>query len=82
VDENRNARDRRSISREEDQMYRVRVVTPRYEQSRPYAGQVGEVIGHWGPESNEHGRDGYLVQFPDGRVVGVADDEVEAVMAD
>ncbi|MDR0788127.1 MAG: hypothetical protein LBG44_09710 [Gemmatimonadota bacterium] len=63
-------------------MYRVRVIEPRYEQSRLYAGQVGEVIGHWGPESNEHGRDGYLVQFSDGRVVGVAADEVETVVTD
>jgi hypothetical protein len=63
-------------------MHRVRVTTPRYQQSRRYAGQVGEVIGHWGPETNESGRDGYLVQFDDGEVVGIADDEVEAVTAD
>jgi hypothetical protein len=63
-------------------MYRVRVTMPRYQQSRIYAGQVGEVIGHWGPETNEHGRDGYLVLFEDGQVVGIAEDEVEAVMAD
>jgi len=61
-------------------MHKVRVITPRYDQSRPYAGKVGEVVGHWGPESNEHGRDGYLVQFPDGRIVGIAEDEVEAVL--
>jgi hypothetical protein len=60
-------------------MHKVRVVQPRYDQSRPYAGQVGEVIGHWGAESNENGRDGYLVEFPDGNVVGVAEDEVEDV---
>lgn len=63
-------------------MYRVRVTMPRYEQSQSYAGQIGEVIGHWGPESNEHGRDGYLVQFPDGKVVGIAEDEVEPVTMD
>lgn len=63
-------------------MYRVRVTTPRYQQSRSYAGQVGEVIGHWGPESNEHGRDGYLVQFPDGEIVGIAEDEAETVTAE
>jgi hypothetical protein len=40
---------------------------------------VGEVIGHWGAESNEKGRDGYLVEFPDGNIVGVAEDEVENV---
>ncbi len=60
-------------------MHKVRVVFPRYEQSIAYAGQVGEVIGHWGAESNEAGRDGYLVQFPDGQVVGIAEDEVEDV---
>ena len=63
-------------------MHRVRVTTPRYEQSRNYAGQTGEVIGHWGPETNEHGRDGYLVEFADGEVVGIADDEVETVTAE
>ena len=60
-------------------MHRVRVTTPRYQQSIAYAGQIGEVVGHWGPDSNEEGRDGYLVQFPDGNIVGIAEDEVEAV---
>jgi hypothetical protein len=60
-------------------MHKVRVVQPRYDQSRPYAGHVGEVIGHWGAESNESGREGYLVEFPDGNIVGVAEDEVENV---
>jgi hypothetical protein len=63
-------------------MFRVRVTSPRYEQSRQYSGKIGEVIGHWGPESNEHGRDGYLVQFPDGEIVGIAEDEVETVTAE
>jgi hypothetical protein len=63
-------------------MHRVRVTAPRYQQSRGYAGQVGEVIGHWGPETNESGRDGFLVEFPDGNVVGIAEDEVEAVAID
>jgi len=63
-------------------MHKVRVTSPRYQQSLPYAGKVGEVIGHWGPESNREGRDGYLVQFPDGEVIGVAEDEVEAVISD
>lgn len=58
-------------------MHKVKVVHPRYDQSRPYAGRVGEVIGHWGAESNESGREGYLVEFPDGKIVGVAEDEVE-----
>jgi hypothetical protein len=62
-------------------MHRIRVVNPRYDQSRPYAGQVGEVIGHWGAENNTEGRDGYLVQFPDGEVVGIAEDEAEDVTA-
>ena len=61
-------------------MHTIRVTAPRYQQSRVYAGKVGEVIGHWGPETNEHGRDGFLVEFPDGRVVGLAEDEVEAVV--
>jgi hypothetical protein len=60
-------------------MHKVRVVYPRYEQSRPYAGKVGEVIGHWGAENNQAGREGYLVEFADGQVVGIADDEVEDV---
>lgn len=60
-------------------MHRVRVTQPRYDQSRPYAGKVGEVIGHWGAESNQEGREGYLVEFADGRIVGIADDEVENV---
>lgn len=60
-------------------MHRVKVTNPRYEQSRRYAGQVGEVIGHWGAETNEEGRDGYLVEFRDGEVVGIAADEVEPV---
>jgi hypothetical protein len=63
-------------------MYRVKVTMPRYQQSRSYAGQIGEVVGHWGPETNEHGRDGYLVLFADGQIVGIAEDEVEAVTVD
>jgi hypothetical protein len=63
-------------------MHKVKVVHPRYDQSRPYAGQEGEVIGHWGAESNQSGRDGYLVEFADGKVVGIAEDEVETVPAD
>ena len=30
-------------------MHWIRVTRPRYEQSRRYAGQVGEVVGAWGP---------------------------------
>lgn len=61
-------------------MHKVRVTFPRYDQSRPYAGKVGEVIGHWGADSNRSARDGYLVEFPDGKVVGIAEDEVETVV--
>ncbi len=60
-------------------MHKVRVLHPRYEQSRPYAGKVGEVIGHWGAESNSDGRDGFLVEFPDGKVIGIAEDEAETI---
>lgn len=60
-------------------MHKVLVKTPRYDLSRPYTGQTGEVIGHWGPENSSTGRDGYLVEFEDGKVVGLAIDEVEDV---
>lgn len=63
-------------------MHKIRVTNPRYEQSLPYAGKVGEVIGHWGADNNETGRVGYLVEFPDGSVVSVAEDEAEDVDAD
>jgi len=63
-------------------MHRVRVTAPRYQQSRGYAGQVGEVVGHWGPETNENGRDGFLVEFADGNVVGIAEDEVEPAVTE
>ena len=60
-------------------MHKVKVVNARYDQSRPYLGRVGEVIGHWGADSNETGRDGFMVEFEDGTVVGLAEDEVEDV---
>ncbi|MEW5927474.1 MAG: hypothetical protein AB1941_08315 [Gemmatimonadota bacterium] len=60
-------------------MHKVKVVNARYDQSRPYLGKVGEVIGHWGADSNETGRDGFMVEFEDGTVVGLAEDEVENV---
>ena len=60
-------------------MHWVRVTRPRYEQSRRYAGQVGEVIGGWGPENSADARTGYLVEFADGEVVGVTEDELEDV---
>ncbi len=60
-------------------MHRVRVVRSNYDQSAPHVGRTGEVIGHWGADSNEEGRDGFMVQFDDGTVVGLAEDEVEDV---
>ena len=44
--------------RENHTMHKIRVVNPHYDQSRPYSGKVGEVIGHWGSESNRDGREG------------------------
>ncbi len=60
-------------------MHWVRITNPHYDQSRRYAGRVGEVVGYWGPENSAEGREGYLVEFADGEIVGVAEDEVEAV---
>ncbi|HEX8272399.1 MAG TPA: hypothetical protein VF615_07075 [Longimicrobiaceae bacterium] len=60
-------------------MHKVKVVNARYDQSRPYLGKVGEVIGHWGADTNETGRDGFMVEFEDGTVIGLAEDEVENV---
>lgn len=55
----------------------VKVVNPQYDQSDRYKGQVGEVVGHWGPENSESGKEGYMVQFADGEVVGITAEEVE-----
>ena len=63
-------------------MHRIRVVQPRYEQSKRFAGMVGVVIGHWSPENSEEQRQGYLVEVPGGEIVGVAEDEAEDVSAD
>lgn len=60
-------------------MHWVKVTNPQYEQSMRYAGQVGEVVGRWGPENSADGREGYLVEFDDREIVGVTDVEVEAV---
>ncbi len=60
-------------------MHWVKVTNPFYDQSRRYAGKVGEVVGHWGPENNTAGRDGFLVEFDDGEIVGIAENEVEEV---
>jgi len=62
-------------------MHWIKVIRPQYEQSERYAGQVGEVVGRWGPENSAVSREGYLVEFGDGQVVGVAEDEVEEVDA-
>jgi hypothetical protein len=60
-------------------MHKVKVVRSNYDQSAPYVGKVGEVIGHWGADNNEEGKEGFMVQFPDGTVVAIAEDEVETV---
>ena len=66
----------------EDAMHKVRVVRSFYDQSEPHVGKVGEVIGHWGPDNNEDGREGLMVQFPDGSIIGLTDNEVEEVSDD
>jgi hypothetical protein len=60
-------------------MHWVRVTNPRYEQSERYRGKVGEVVGRWGPENAASSTEGWLVEFPDGEVVGVTEEEVETV---
>jgi hypothetical protein len=60
-------------------MHWIKVTRPEYEQSKRYAGQVGEVVGRWGPDNSEQSREGYLVEFADGEIVGVTDIEVEEV---
>ncbi len=63
-------------------MHKVRVVRSFYDQSEPYVGRVGEVIGHWGADNNQEGRDGFMVQFEDGTVIGVSENEVEDASVD
>ena len=63
-------------------MHRVRVVRSFYDQSEPHVGKVGEVIGHWGADNNQDGRDGFMVQFPDGTIIGFTENEVEPVSDD
>jgi hypothetical protein len=60
-------------------MHKVKVVRSNYDQSAPYVGKVGEVIGHWGADNSEEGREGFMVQFPGGEVIAIAEDEVETV---
>lgn len=59
-------------------MHWIKVTKPAYEQTQRYAGQVGEVVGHWGPENSADARAGYLVEFADGEIVSVTDPEIEA----
>lgn len=61
-------------------MHRVKVTQPRYEQTQKYRDQIGEVVGHWGPENSADGREGMMVQFDDGEVVGLVEEEVEEVL--
>ena len=61
-------------------MHRVKVTRPRYEGSTKYQDQIGEVVGHWGPENSADGKDGLMVQFDDGEIVGVTQEEVEEVV--
>lgn len=60
-------------------MHWIKVTKPRYEQSRRYQGMIGEVVGHWGPENSADARDGYMVEFPNGEIVGLTEEEVELV---
>ncbi|MDB4948209.1 MAG: hypothetical protein JWM27_858 [Gemmatimonadetes bacterium] len=60
-------------------MHKVKVVRSNYDQSAPYVGKVGEVIGHWGADNSEEGREGFMVQFSGGEVIAIAEDEVETV---
>lgn len=60
-------------------MHWIRVTRPEYEQSRKYSGQVGEVVGRWGPENSADSREGYLVEFSDGEIVGIAEKEIDEV---
>ncbi len=60
-------------------MHWVKVTRPRYTQSERYRGQIGEVVGHWGPENSNGGGNGLMVQFSDGEVVGVTEEEVAKV---
>jgi hypothetical protein len=62
-------------------MHWIKVTKPEYDQSRRYGGQVGEVVGHWGPENSADSREGFLVEFADGEIVGIAASEAEEASA-
>jgi len=57
----------------------VKVTKPRYEQSKRYDGRVGEVVGRWGSDNAMQAREGYMVDFGDGEIVGVTEEEIEQV---
>jgi hypothetical protein len=57
----------------------IKVTRPRYEQSQPYDGMIGEVVGHWGPENSANAREGYMVEFENGEIIGLTDEEIEIV---
>jgi hypothetical protein len=63
-------------------MHWIKVKSPRYEQSRRVDGMVGEVVGHWGPENSANGREGYMVEFENGEIVGLTDEEVVSIDID
>lgn len=62
-------------------MHWIRITNPQYEQSQRHRGQVGEVVGRWGPDNSQDAREGYLVQLSDGEIVGVTEREVVTVDA-
>lgn len=61
-------------------MHWIKVTNPEYEQSRRYSGQVGQVVGRWGPDSTSNERQGLLVEFADGEIVGVGEAEVQEIV--
>ncbi len=60
-------------------MHWIKVTRPQYEQSRRYDGMIGEVVGHFGPENSADAQTGYMVEFPDGQIIGLTDEEIEMV---
>lgn len=60
-------------------MYWVKVTKPQYNEAQAYNEQIGEVVGHWGPDNSENGRNGLMVRFADGEVIGLTEEEVTEV---
>ncbi len=60
-------------------MHWIKVTRPQYEQSQRYAGMIGEVVGHWGPENSADAQTGLMVEFRNGEIVGLTEEEVEVV---